>query len=367
MQHKQVNTEIDGQGRELLDNLKWISESKDFKGLTEAQDTEEGGVNLLNAEDVDQKLGLKPLHAEVPLLGNKEHVQWPHMAQEKWPALRGPNSGQIHHSMRNLSIASSATESGSGGASIHGSPMSASEFTSEITSRRNGNKVYAESLPSINSLKGVALTQDDDDEDTASEATTTGASSISRPAAWTTGSTSEVLFQGAKPTPPSSRVWDAVLERREQEARARDSQNLLHSRFWDPTSHEFDKNRFMFWDDILQAYQFGCPFKGCEDAVYDVDVDLIGHLQYAHLRKNFTCPLCLKRFTEASRLINHSESSGKCKVKKSSKYDQLLDQVTGGFLRAEHLQEPKVAKGHEGERLPGIMSTKYIAQLPEGR
>lgn len=348
---------------EFLQNLEINQLTSDNPGLieggSEAPDIEEGGVNLLDGDDEHQQRGIQPLQAEVNLIEMNERPQLTRSNLEKWPRLPDQKPTQLTESLRKLSISSSITETGSGGASIHGSQMSASEFASQITSRRGGNKVYTESLISLNSPKNVASSEVDD---TASEASTTRASSANGSAAWTAGSTSQVLFKGAKPTPPRA-DWDVVLKRRAEEARAHPTTNLFHSRFWDPTSNEFDIR--MFWNGVIGKYH--CPFDGCQDAVYDVDVDLIGHLQHAHLKKSYRCPLCLKLFNSASALIGHSESNGKCKVKKSSVYQKLLDEVSGGFLKAEYLQEPKIAKGQNGTLANGIMSTKFTAKMPDER
>lgn len=92
-----------------------------------------------------------------------------------------------------------------------------------------------------------------------------------------------------------------------------------------------------------------------------MDIDLADHLRQTHFPRRWRCPLCLKIFSCSSALVSHSESGGKCKVKKSSKYGDLLKVLSGGLLDMEHLPQPKIAKD-TGE---GIMTTKFTAQPPK--
>lgn len=341
---------------EFLQNLQINQLTSENPGLiqaaSEAQDTEEGGINLLDGDDEHQRHGIQPLQAEVNLIEMNGSIRPNESNRERWPRLPESNPGQLSEPTRKLSMMSSASEDESEGVSVHGSQISASEFASQITSRRGGNKVYTESLTSPRSPSISAFISEEND--TASVASSTNAFG-----AWSAGRSSEVLFKGAKPTPPTA-DWDRVLKKRQEEAQSASTTNILHSRFWDPTSKEFDVS--IFRNGLTQQYH--CPFEGCQDAVYDVDVDLIGHLRHAHLKTKYRCPLCLKLFNSASALIGHSESAGKCKVKKSSKYDELLNEVSGGFLKAEHLQEPRIARGKDGGLQKGVMTTKFTAKMP---
>ena len=327
---------------------------------SETQDTEEGGVNILDQEDEGQKGRYSALEAEFDLISMHD-TQSTRRALETWPRLPGQTSSKLSDSMARMSIGSLTP-------SISGTEMSASDFASEITSRRGGTKVYTESYPSLNSPSYSASTAGDDDA--VSEATTrTVGSPGALPTASTTGHTSQALFKDTKPTPPAGE-WEQILKHQEQKLLDQEnerSNNLLYARWWDPSSADYDVARFLH--PITGKYT--CPFKDC-DADYEVTQDVADHLKFAHMRTNFHCPVCLKRFKNASALISHSESTGKCQVKESKKYHQLLDQVSGGFLEAEHLLVPKIysqekAVVKKGEPVDGVMDTKFTAKFPNAK
>ena len=359
IQHKHVMNEIMKDPEEVRQGLqvnKAFAPISDKPGLivegSETQETEDGGVPLLDQEDEAQKGGYKPLQAEVNLIDM--NLPMTRCEQETWPRLPGLPPARLTESMHSMSMKSAAP-------SVSGTEMSASEFASEITSRRGGKKVYTESYPSLDSPKSPGSNYIDDD--TSSVATSTMASSINTPVAWTTGKTCQALFKDAKSTPPAG-DWEAIRAQREKEAVANDKTNLFHSRFWDPQSSDYDVERFL--SSVIGKYC--CPFPECGDE-YDEPLDIEGHLRNAHLKTSYRCPLCLKIFRSPSALVSHSEAGGKCKVKKSSMYDKLLDEVSGGYLKAHHLKEPKVYKPGNalvkaGERIDGVMDTKFEAKLP---
>ena len=360
IQQKHVVNEIMKNPEEFIQGLrmnKTLTPTSDKPGLivdgSETQETEEGGVPLLDQEDEAQKGGYKPLQAEVNLIDM--NIPYTRSNVETWPRLPGQQPSQLTSSMHSLSLNSRTP-------SINGSEVSASEYASEITSRRGGTKVYTESFPSLNSPRIPASLNGDDD--TASVATSTVGSSTNRPMAWTTAKTSQALFKDAKPTPPAG-DWTAVWNYRQQEAAANDSTNLFRSRLWDPDSKEYDVE--LFFNSMIEKYR--CPFPECDGTYYDEPSDIEGHLRVTHLKTSYRCPLCLKIFRSANALVSHSEAGGKCKVKKSSMYDKLLDEISGGYLKAQHLIEPKVYKPGDalvkaGQRVDGVMDTRFTAKLP---
>ncbi|KAK3697855.1 hypothetical protein LTR37_017246 [Vermiconidia calcicola] len=327
----------------------------------EDQDSDPGGVAILDQEDEAQKGGYKPLHAEIrsPLIEMNNTAPLTRKNLETWPRMPSQAPSPLTESMRSMSI-SSTTQS------INGSQKSASEFASEITSRRGGTKVYTESYPSLSSsAKSLSITGDDGK---GSVVAGTAASTTGRSVAWTTGKTSRALFKDAKPTPPAG-DWAAHLKQRENDALAKNSNNLLYSRVWDPQSNDYSVDRFLH--SVTGKYT--CPFPDCEDD-YEDPVDLEGHLQLAHLTKDFRCPQCLKIFKKGSALIAHAESAGgKCKVKDTTKFHDLLDEVSGGFLEAEDVKQPKILKMGKAvvkageEPADGVMSMKFSAKSPGPR
>jgi hypothetical protein len=320
---------------------------------------EEGGVAvpLLDQEDEDQKRGYTPLEAEVDLINPKGEQafklqQETRSNMETWPRLPGLATSQLTDSVRSMSLNSSAP-------SITGTEMSASEYASTITSRRGGMKVYTdESQPS----SPVPPPSVEDFDDAASDATATAADVREYRTAWNTDNTSQVLFKDTKLTPMPG-DWQGILKHREEE-QSKDK-NILTSRFWDPTSKEFDST--LFYKPLIGKYC--CPFKDCL-STYEQSSDLECHLRFTHLRTNYRCLLCLKIFKTSHALISHSESGGKCRIKDSPHYDRLLDEISGGFLRAEHLKQPRVYNTSavvekDGSAADGVMSTEFEATLPD--
>ena len=363
VQHKHVNNEV-MKDPVLVQQIFAANELQgphtDTPGLIEdraaAARTEEGGVSLLDQEDEGQSGGYKPLEAEVNLIDMKETAPLTRRNLETWPRLPGQEPPQLTESMHSMALTSPTP-------SISGTEISASEYASGITSRRGGYKIYTESYPSLSSPQSVAFDRDDDD--TSSVATTIAASSINHSTAWTTGSTSRALFPSAKPTAAAG-DWKGILKHLEQEATPSESTNLFRSRWWDPHHTDFAVEKF--FNPVIG--KFLCPFPGCGDS-YDVPSDIAGHLQYTHVKTSYRCPLCLKLFKSAHALVSHSESSNKCKVRNSTMYHKLLNEITGGYLEAKHVKQPKVYKTDNalvkgGERVDGLMDMKFEAKLPEG-
>lgn len=367
VQGKHVNTLLEGKldkfalGCQVNAAYAPASDRPGVVDPSEDQDSDPGGITLLDQEDEAQKGGYKPLHAEIrsPLIGMNNAAPLTRKNLETWPRMPGLAPPPLTESMRSMSI-NSATPS------INSTQKSATEFASEFTSRRGGTKVYTESYPSLSSPVNSPSIKGDDGSK--SFVTDTTASTTSRSVAWTTRGTSRALFKDAKPTPPAG-DWTALYKQRVDDALAKHSNNLLHSRVWDPHSSDYNVDRFLH--QVTAKYT--CPFPDCGDD-YENPVDLEGHLQLTHLRKDFRCPQCLKIFTKGSSLIAHAESAGgKCKVKDTTNFRKLLDEVSGGFLDAEDVKQPKILKMDKAvvkageEPANGVMSTRFSARLPEPR
>ena len=319
---------------------------------------DDGGVPLLDQEDEGQKDGYMPLEAEVNLIDPngppkyKLNIPQTRSNMETWPRLPGQAPSQLADTLRSMSISSTAC-------SIPTSEISTSDYASQVTSRRGGTKIYTESNYSIDSPMWPPSEFDYDD--TASEATTTIAREQS--SAWNTGSSSKLLFKDAKPTPRPG-DWDEWEEHEEQERAQMDRNNMLHTKWWDKSSPEYAVH--MFYNHLIGKYV--CPIKDCDSTPYNDVSDLDGHLQTAHLRRDFRCPLCLKIYKSAHALVSHAESGGSCKVKDSKKFGDLLAEISGGYLDVEFLKTQKVyqtgsADGKKGAA--GVMSERFEGTEPK--
>lgn len=83
------------------------------------------------------------------------------------------------------------------------------------------------------------------------------------------GNTSQVLFKGAKATPPPA-DYERMLQRREEEAEAHPNNDLMRARFWDPSWEHFNANVFKKWDEEYMVEVYQCPFPGCNQVSYTV-------------------------------------------------------------------------------------------------
>ena len=326
---------------------------------SEYQEIEDGGVPLIDQEYEDQKQGYLPLNAQPKQMNAQDartfklrDVPQVRRNLETWPRLPGLPPSEVADSLRTMSISSPAP-------SIADTEISASEFASSITSRRGGIKVYTESNQSLGSPFSPASIPDYDD--TASEATATTAVGMEYTSPWGTGKSSQLLFKDAKPTPRPG-DWQAWREHDEQELADSDNSNLFHTRFWDRSSSDYVIPHC--YNPLIDKYC--CPMPECEEA-YKAISDLDGHLQIAHLRRNYRCPLCLKIFKTAHALVSHSEGGG-CRVKDSKVYGKLLEEISGGYLDVEHLRTQKAYKTGPSagkKAAEGVMSERFEAKLPD--
>ena len=372
MQHKYVK-------KEIMENLEYFTEALQINdafaqppthpGLIEAErsmdrtDTEtEGGV-LLDQEDEEQKGGLEPLEAKLAAveLGGKK-VPLTRSNLETWPRLPGQIQSVVPDHILDRSI-------GSPPPSIITTDVPASEFASQITSRRGGVKVQTESYPSPRSSALVSKSKASSkiigtNNDAESVSTAQAEAVLRRPAAWTTTNTSRALFGERKAVPQPDEIKSILKKHQEDNYKAPNL--LMNSRWWDPESEDY--NPKMFLHSILQKYH--CPFPSCKEMdPFDHPHDIEGHLLEAHAKAQFRCPACKKLFKRASGMVSHMESTLKCPIKKSKDFKSVLDLITGGFIKAKRLPQPTIYRSStavvkSGQVINCVMSTMYKAGWP---
>ncbi|KAK5136922.1 hypothetical protein LTR08_001429 [Meristemomyces frigidus] len=339
---------------------------------TETQDHDEGGVQILDQEDDEQKGGHPAMEAERDLIDlEAAYPQATRSTLETWPRLPAQMRPQLtEEALQNLRLESPR------GSTI----MNDSEYGSSATSRRNGKKVRTESYPSLNSSINNSsvnsVSARSEISDTASDATVT--SPYGQPA-WSNGHSTAKIKSALKkatptPTPVAAGDYEALLVRREDEILASKpkSNNMLYSHFYDPGSPDYDPDLFL----SSVTLRYCCPFPGCADneSTYDSPSDIAAHLQHAHLRHNYVCTTCYKRFKTATSLTAHMESTGRCRVKDSNNYKTLLDEITGGFLKGRIVLQPTIYKAEEslvkaGQKAPlkGVMLVEFKEKMPDQR
>jgi uncharacterized C2H2 Zn-finger protein len=312
----------------------------------ELEQIEDGGVNLMDQVYDDQTLAHLPLEAIASTIDQNDQIEeWLQcrVAAETWPRLPGLPEPSINSAMGNMSLYSSVP-------SIAASKKSASQFASDITSRRGGHKVQTVTDPTSQTTSP----SDIDFSETASGVTIKTAD-FQMPIPWTTGNASQAMFKDGKLTPVPG-DFDSL--------KSQDERSLWQSRFWDRYSSDYK----VPWCYNPLTGRYECPIAGCGAEYKDVE-DLEGHLINAHVKTKNRCPLCLKIFNSVHAFISHAERSGRCKVKDTSYFDKFLNEVTGGFLEAEQVHQPKVYRtriitGNDDEVVDGAMSIRFEAALP---
>jgi len=372
MQHKYMK-------KEIMKNLEYFNESLQINaafaaqpthpGLIEAEqkvdrtDTETDGGVLLDQEHEEQKAGLEPLEAKLAAvkLGGKK-VPLTRSNLEAWPRLPGQMQSVVPAHILDQSI-------GSPPASIISMDIPASEFASQITSRRGGVKIQTESYPSLRRNNVVSQSKNSStiagtDDDAASVSTAQAEAVLKRPAAWTTTQTSRALFGERNVEPQTHEIKSILKHNREEDIKA--PNHLLNARWWDPESEDY--NPEVFFHSVFERYK--CPFPECEDMpTFDHPHDIAGHLLDAHGKTKFRCPGCLKLFRRASGMVSHMESTQKCPIRKSTNFKSVLDEITGGFIKAKRLPQPTIYRSStavvkSGQVVDGVMSTMYKAGWP---
>ncbi|KAI7707457.1 hypothetical protein KC353_g11625 [Hortaea werneckii] len=332
--HKHVVKQIMENPEEFAHNLQVNKAFADRRrglsaimGRTESHEQgERQHGNILDEEYEEQKGGHKPLQPETELMTPPYPSS--RAKQETWPRLPRSALSQLDDSMESLSIGSHAAKSGAKTYTSLASPTSSATVDGRA-------------------LKGT-------------EANLKGA-----PAAWSTGKTSQALFKDSKPTPPTKE-----LAKKHEEELASSKNNLMYSHFYDPESPEYDPDFFL--SPYTERYE--CPFPGCGfegGSSFDVPSELQEHLSWAHLRTNFSCTTCLKRFGSATALVAHIESTQRCRIKDSSNYHMLLDFISGGFLEAMKVRQPSIINPERSviragqQPANGVMTMKYSSKMPK--
>jgi hypothetical protein len=323
LQHKAVNKEIMKDLGEISENLQInpaFAVPKINPGLIEddLDDTIEsianktdGGV-LLDHEDKEQQAGGHTLEAQIASLklGDK-NVPLTRSNLEVWPRLPNQPKSSVAGQILSQSI-------GSPPPSIIDSDIPASQFASQITSRRGGIKIQTESYPSLQSSRVVSESDQGDFDDGVSSAGTAKAESVlMRPAAWTTEQTPRALFGEVKPLPPSNETKSILKKRDEEQSRAPNL--LLNARWWDPTSEDYTVDLFL----NRKESKYCCPFPACDAVTFEHVNDIEEHLLEAHARVKFRCPGCFKIFKKAQGMMSHMESTMNCPVKKSKYFKSV--------------------------------------------
>jgi len=334
--HKRIRREILRTHVEIAANL---NQNKTFgtgygtPGLIvdESDDDEDGGVSLCNSnitlldyQDEAQKGGYQPLKPEVE---NVMDLQPSEMKlTEAWPRLSDPTAlgDSIGKAALDYSTAADST--------------SDSECGDSVSSRSGGVRLYMKSLPPLIRIFSTTPSaeeekeNDDNDEeeeegeeedvdDTASDVTTK-ASPIGQ-SAWTTGRTSNMLFDDVQSS-PSAGDWTAIAERREEAVLAGNQEtNLMYSLWYYPHSEQYDPKKF--YDTFLRTYR--CPFVDC-DATFEIPHDIAEHLMSTHLQKPIMCSSCYKGFDRNFKLLAHIEDTEHCRIKHSDNFNIVSFVVT---------------------------------------
>ena len=373
MQHKYMK-------KEIMKNLDYFNESLKINaafadppthpGLIETEqnidgtDTETDGGVLLDQEHVEQKGGLEPLEAKLAAVNlDGKKVPLTRSNLEAWPRLPGQIQSVVPDHILDQSI-------GSPPPSIISMDVPASEFASQITSRRGGVKIQTESYPSLHrnttaseSKKSGRMTASTE-YDADSVSTAQAEAVLKRPAAWTITQTSRALFGDINAEKQPGQVKSVLKHNREEDIKA--PNHIVNARWWDPESEDY--NPEVFFHSVFERYK--CPFPECEDMpTFMHPQDIAGHLLDAHGKTKFRCPGCLKLFRRASGMVSHMESTQKCPIRKSKDFKSVLDEITGGFIKAKRLPQPTIYRSctavvKSGQVVNGVMSTMYKAGWP---
>lgn len=297
-------------------------------GETLDQDT--GGVSLMDQQDDDaQMCGYRPLEAERNLIDLYAQPN-----RGIWPRLASQTVAQLTESMHSMSTdPSSAKNKRSAEASLEGA-----------TGRRDREeRVYTESCSNLKSSSAVSLIEEGDDDDGASDSTFTAASVSGDATAWGTGQTCRALFPSARAIPrtePKAGDWEAILAQRAADAESNTGADMLKIAWWDPSSNDYDISRFRH--PIHQAYF--CPFPACEDAMFgnsfECQSDIEWHIKYCHTRTKFRCVECYKHFSSAASLVAHAESTWRCGIKESGRFNKVGQNAVGIVCFANKLPVP---------------------------
>ncbi|KAF7194092.1 hypothetical protein HII31_04613 [Pseudocercospora fuligena] len=188
-----------------------------------------------------------------------------------------------------------------------------------------------------------------------------GAPSVTS-SAWTSGRLSKALQKVETSSQPAAGHWDAISKFYSEQSKGT---NLLNTHFWNDEQY--------FWNEFLQCYV--CPLPACQtetalsNSFATLD-EIKQHIELAHLRSFYRCDGCYKRFNTCAALVGHIESTHKCGIRESDRFKKFINEITGGFLVAERVAEPKIygrdmsVVKHGEKPLNGVTSTKYTSKNP---
>lgn len=241
---------------------------------TETYDQDEGGVSLLDrpTEGEAQMAGYEPLHVAT------------HYRDISSPTTS--NIGSLAKSMQSMSLGANDSE-------------------------------YEQAYPYASGQDSV------NDKQSASGTTKSIATASSKPSAWNKPTNaSKTLFPKAKPTPsPKPGDWTGMIAQREKEALGDDSGNLLKAHWWNPSAPDYNLQPFF----NAGMGVFNCPFPDClsDGMAFYAEGDLQEHIRMFHLPDFYQCPNCFKRFSKASALVAHAESTQKCTIRASGGFKSV--------------------------------------------
>ncbi|KAF2216344.1 hypothetical protein CERZMDRAFT_81472 [Cercospora zeae-maydis SCOH1-5] len=323
--HRTQILEGPDQFQQALSAYQQPTESFDLRQVTdgkEAPDQEQGGGSLMDQDDDAQMGGYHSMKPEVDLI-EFPPVEATSALQGSWPKSQ-KISKDFSEGVRAMSIGSDGT------------------------SRRGGVKVAT--VPN-----SPAITQQSSANGKVVRA---GGSNV-----WNTENTSKKLVPAAQPTPPAG-DWKAI-----QEHRLTRNPNILDTHFWNPGDPSYSAERF--YNPLVEGYC--CPFPACANeamyCAYKTPSEIEQHFRDMHWIKMFRCPWCFKRFDQVTALMSHVEYTKKCRVKESRDFEKFIGEVTGGFLTAESVDQPKIFRLEKslvkaGSGNVGVQSTKFSAALP---
>ncbi|KAM3422854.1 hypothetical protein BST61_g336 [Cercospora zeina] len=313
------------QFQQALSAYQQPSESFDLREVTdgkEATDQEQGGVSLMDQDDDAQMGGYHSMKPEVDLM-EFPPAEATSALQGSWPKPQ-KTTKDLSEGIRAMSIVPKGT------------------------SRRGGVKVATGS-------NTAAVTRQ-----SSADGKIVRASGFD---AWNMEDTSKKLFPAAQSTPPAG-DWKAI-----QEHHLTQNPNILDTHFWNPLDPNYSAERF--YKPLLEGYC--CPFPACANeamyCAYKTPREIEQHFRDMHWIKMFRCPWCFKRFDQITALMGHVEYTKKCRVKESRDFEKFIGEVTGGFLTAESVDQPKIfnvqkALVKAGGGNVGVQSTKFSAALP---
>ncbi|KAF1815106.1 hypothetical protein P152DRAFT_245958 [Eremomyces bilateralis CBS 781.70] len=126
---------------------------------------------------------------------------------------------------------------------------------------------------------------------------------------------------------------------------------------WDPNHPDF--NCDPFYNPIQECY--ACPYPSCSDTLPSKE-NVKAHFATIHAIRFAGCPICQRRFKSFAGLTAHvtAPDNRRCSIGHSNKFNEYLDQITGGFVTMEE------TCGREGEGQEYEVVKRYSEAKPVG-